>query len=200
MFAPPPYCRALPTGRNATLVVLFAVGQVVLAWSLAIAGTDEFDSRSVTGKWDSPGNLTILGSRESIAIRFYDVVFRLPRTHVIHKVLNSDVSGESFLLVFKLDMHGHMFYDSILRFSGTSRDTNVQKIMGSFDLLNVDGRRRTILEIGDVSRYPEIEILVSTYENPTPPTKVANRWEVWDAERIEFLCATEEKRNRREKE
>jgi hypothetical protein len=120
------------------------------------------------------------GLRSDLAIHVKDTRLVLGKDRIVKQIVGDEARNLALLLIYKIDSYGSGYYDRIISLRVSNGKLDIHEYLRSLDLNLIDGRERSVLEIGDPVRFPKVRVLMMTDERQTAPTKSNSIWEVWD--------------------
>lgn len=121
-----------------------------------------------------------------LAIKCSNASYEVPRNRYVSQVKAVPQVSKFIFNLYRLDKAGGSFFEKLVLLDLTQGDIVFTELFTWNDLVEIDGRRRSPIEIGNVTLFPIVEILMSTYEFPDPPTRVRREWETWNLFTVEM--------------
>jgi len=167
--APAPFLAAAPEVRPVSPVVVMR----------PVRGAPIETTLSFTGK--SEVLLSYDTARECSVLSWGATTWNFPAQE---QVLQTFVSSDRTLAILIVSRFSHRsggwYYKGLLVFRETGGALQASWHLMNDDLREIDGRRRTVLEILEVDQFPRVKLTMSSYEKPEGPTRVITREETWD--------------------
>lgn len=113
-------------------------------------------------------------------------VFVLAQNRIVKEAKSSVPLNLALLLVFRVGDNGvGLWYENMLvikqsNVSDAKTEFVVTEMMKADDLKRIDGRERSVQDVGDLTEFPTVSLRVATNRGKTLPTATDYNWENWN--------------------